>query len=507
MIKAPARGRGHLADVLAGVSVALVLIPQSIAYADIAGMPPARGLYAAALPPLLAAFFASSPYLQTGPVAITSLLTFGALSAHAPPGSDEYVALGLVLAAVVGIVRIAIGLLRGGAVAYLMSQPMLMGFAPAAALLIAASQLPQALGAEGGGDSILGEAFTALTETGTWEAAAIAMACGTVLVVLGGRRLHPLFPGVLVMVAAGGVYSELAGYSGATVGEIPAELPPVSFDLLWGDLPSLALSGVIIALVGFSEAASIARVFARRERLTWDPDREFVSQGIANVAAGVSGGFPVGGSFSRSSLNHLAGARTRASGAVTGISVLAFLPFAGVLEPLPRAVLSGIIIAAVVGLMRPGPPLRLWQASRPQFAIAWATFGLTLAFSPHVEYAVVAGVGLSIAVHLWRQLSVELEPWATGDTLHVLPRGVLWFGNAPSLEDRLVRLLAQHPDATHVVVHLGGLGRLDTTGALALRGFLGRARDAGVTVDLHDVPAHQRRLTESVVELEREPFD
>ena len=185
-------------------------------------MPAYRGLYAAVLPPIAAAFIASSPYLQTGPVAITSLLTFGALSSLAEPGSPEYVELGLLLAVVVGVVRVGLGLLRAGVLAYLMSEPMLMGFVPAAAILIAASQLPSALGAPSPSGGILEGAASALTDPGRWEATAIVLSLLVVLVIAGGRRIHALFPGVLVAVGLAIAYSVAVDYGGPTVGELPS---------------------------------------------------------------------------------------------------------------------------------------------------------------------------------------------------------------------------------------------------------------------------------------------
>ena len=469
-------------------------------------MPPYRGLYAAALPPLAAAFFASSPYLQTGPVALTALLTFGALTALAPAGSSEYVALGILLALVVGVARLAVGLLRAGVIAYLMSQPMLMGFIPAAAILILASQLPAALGAKAPGDGVLPDAGWTLVHPGAWETASVVLALGALALVLAGPRLHRLFPAVLVAAGAGIAYSLAAGYTGPEVGSIPSGFPPVSFRFPWSDLHRLLLPGVVIALVGFAEPSSIARTFAAQERRSWSSNREFVSQGVANVVSSVSGGFPVGGSFSRSTLNRLSGARTRWSGAVTGLAVLAFLPFASSLSSLPRAVLGAIVIGAVLGLIRVMPLFRLWRYSKPQFAVAWVTFGLTLGLAPHVERAVLAGIGLAIAVHLARELSLDVEKRFDGDTLHLEPTGVLWFGSARLLEDALLGLLPEHPELRRLVIHLGGVGRVDLSGALALRTLVQDARAAGLEVGLEDVPPRARRWVEPLIEPEEDPL-
>ena len=194
--------RFSVADLIAGISVTLILVPQSMAYAELAGLPSQHGLYAAALPPIAAAFFASSAYLQTGPVALTALLTLGALSPLAPPGSPEFVGLAAVLAVVVGLVRILVGVLRVGWLSYLMSAPMMGGFTSAAAILILSSQLPGAFGVEPPDGSVLGRAIWAVSHPASWEAPAVALTAITVVLVLGGRRIHPLVPGVLI--AAGG---------------------------------------------------------------------------------------------------------------------------------------------------------------------------------------------------------------------------------------------------------------------------------------------------------------
>jgi len=486
-------------DLVAGVSVALVLIPQSLAYATLAGMPPERGLLAATVPLIVAAPLLSSPYLQNGPTAVTALLTFGALSTIAEPGSDEYVALGLLLALIVGALRVAAGLLRAGVVAYLMSRPMLLGFIPAAATLIVASQLPNALAAEAPDGGVLERAGWALVHPGAWQPAALAMSATALIAVLGGRKVHALFPGVLVAVVAATLYSAVVGYDGPVVGTLEGALPAVSLDVRWSQLPVLLVPGLVIALVGFAEPASIARSFAAQDRQSWNADREFVSQGAANLAAGLTGGFPVGGSFSRSSLNRLAGARTAWSGAITGIVVLALLPAVSLLEDLPVAVLGAIVIAAAVNLFRLRPVRQTWGQSRPAGLIAVGTFVATLAFSPRIERGVLVGVGLSIAVHLWRELRIDMTVWREDDTLHLRPQGVLWFGAVQALEDRLLGELARERDASALVLHLDGVGRLDITAASALRLAMDEARRAGVRVAVEGTRPADQRLVDRVL--------
>ena len=469
-------------DVVAGVSVALLLIPQSMAYAGIAGLPPVHGLYAAILPPIVAAFFVSSPYLQTGPVAMTAILSFGALSTLATPMTAEYIGLAALLALVVGAFRVAIGASRVGFIAYLMSQPVLSGFTSAAALLIIASQVPSALGIVGGSGSLLQNALEALLGPGGWSVASILMSMGTIAIVLGGKRLHAAFPGVLVAVVLGVAYSRFAGFGGAIVGGIPTELPALTLALPWDRVQQLIVPGIAIALVGFAEPAAIARTMATKRREVWSADREFVSQGVANLAAGLSGGFPVGGSFSRTMVNVSAGGRSRWSGAITGAAVLLFLPFSAVLAPLPRAILAGVVIAALVPLVNIRSLVTLAKTSRGQAMVGAATFALTLALAPRIDLGVLLGVGLGVAVHLYRERRVEVHRRMEGDTLWLEAVGVLYFGSAARFEDALEAELAAHPEAKALTLDLRRVGRLDYTSATVIQRVASEVEEAGLEV-------------------------
>lgn len=432
-------------DVVSGVSVALVLIPQSLAYAGLAGVPAYVGLFASAFPLIAFALLASSPYLQTGPVALTSLLTAGALaSTDAAIESDEYIALAALLAVIVGVVRLAIGLCRFGSIVYLMAEPVMIGFTSAAGLVILSSQLPKAIGVDPGvlpdTANPIGRAFWAIGHPGEWEVAALAMSAVTLVLMLRGRRIHRLFPGVLVAVVAALLYSNLTDYAGQIVGEIDAGLPVWSFDLPWDSLGALIVGGVVIALVGFAEPSSIARTFANEDQSHWSSSREFVASGLANVVSGVTGAFPVGGSFSRSSINRFAGAHSRWSGLVTGVIVLAFLPFAGSLQALPQAVLGAIVVGAVLGLVRPVRLLRLARRSPWQAGLAWATWIATLATPPRVERAVILGVVLTVVFHVTRRFRLEKVPQDSGE-LVLKPRGLLWIATIGPLRDELERVI------------------------------------------------------------------
>lgn len=481
-------GRFQWADVIAGISVGLVLVPQAMAYAALAGLSPVHGLYAAAVAPVAAALFASSPFLQSGPVAMTSVLSFGALSVVAVPLSEQYTLLAALLALIVGCVRVVFGLLRAGFVADLMSQPITMGFTRAAGLLIIGSQLPKFLGAEVPVTGIVPATVWTLSHPQSWSLEASLIGCATLALIVVGRRIHVLFPGVLIAVVAGIFYSVATNYSGAVIGEVPAAIPHLSFALPWSYVPHLIFPGVVIALVGFAEPAAIARTMATQTRTRWSPDRELIAQGAANIAAGFVSAFPVGGSFSRTLINRGAGANSRWSGMITGLFVLAVLPFAAEFSPLPLSILAAIVIHAVVKLLNFGPLFRLLTISPPQAIVGWTTFALTLVMSPRIDLAVMIGIGFGVGVHLWRERNVHLNTLYRDGELTLEPVGVIFFGSVTVFDDALIRELAQHPDATRLTIDLRKIGRLDFTGVQTIRGVVADAQSAGLAVRI--IPGH-----------------
>jgi len=493
MLTRPARG-----DVVAAVSVSLVLIPQALAYAVIAGVDPVYGLYAAVAAPIAGAFVGSSPYLQTGPVAVTALLTFGALAPLAEPRTLAFAGLAAVLALLVGVVRVGIGLIGAGPIAYLMSQPVVVSFTTAAALIIISTQVPGLLGGEAEDGNPVLSAMKLLADPAAWSWSALVVGALSAAVLLGARRVSPLFPGALVAVVAGIVWSRLVSYDGDVVGRIVVELRAPS-GVSFADVLSLLVPALVIAVVGFAEPASIARRYAAMDRQPWDSNKEFVGQGLANLASGAAGGFPVGGSFSRTSLNRISGARSRWSGFLTGLLVLAVLPFVDVLSALPVAVLSGLVIGAVVSLIDVRTPLRFWRWSKPQLVVGLVTTVSTLVLAPRVERGVLLGVAAALAVHLWREMQVAVPTALDDGVLHLHPAGVLYFGSVPAVERAVNDQIAGHPDVDRVVLHLDAVGRLDLTGALMLRDLLEDAEAAGRAFEIVGAKAHAAKLLRRVI--------
>jgi SulP family sulfate permease len=489
-------GKGRwIADAIAGASVAFIAIPQGLAYAEIAGMPAYTGLYATAVPAVLAGFTSDSRYLQTGPVATTSLLTFGALaSLGAAAKSEEYIALAAVLALLVGVVRLLLGFMKLGGIADLMSRPIILGFTSAAAILIAGSQSDKAFGVEGAPGGFLQKLLFVLAHPGDWNWAAIGLSVLTAALVVGGKRIHSAFPGVMLAVLVGIVIGRMDSYPASLVGTVPSGLPNFSFAFMWSAIPSLLIPAIVIAVVGFSEATAVARTFAIQDRERWSANKELISQGVANMASAVSGGFPIGASFSRSSLNQSAGARTRWAGFFTGITILAFLPFASVVSSLPNAVLGAVVIIAVVKLIRVDKLLGLFKIAKLQGTIGVATFIATIALAPRVDLAVLLAILVAIGVHLYREISrVNVEAEVDADTLVIYPAGVLFFASANRFHDTILTRVADHPGITTVVFDLSKLGRIDYSGTLTLQEIAESLAKADLLVEVRGVGAHSEK--------------
>ncbi len=390
-------------------------------------------------------------------------------------------------------------MLRWGGIVYLMSQTVVVGFAGAASLLIIGSQVPSALGTTTQDPNPLLAATIALANPTAWEPASIAIALAAGAIVLASRLIHPVIPGSLIAVAGLTAASIAAGFGGAVLGAISVPLPLANVTLPFESTPALLLPAVVIAVVGFAEPAAIARRYAALDREPWDAGREFVGQGAANLAAAVSGAFPVGGSFGRTALARLAGARTRWTFVATSAAIGVALVLLPLLSALPVAVLAAIVIAAIALDLDLRSFRFYWQVARLQFAVAAFTFVATIVTAPHIERGILLGVAAAVAAHLWRENRVHAGASMEGPTLHLRPRGVLYFGSAHRLEQALVRQLSLHREADGLVVHLDGLGRIDVTGAIALGRLLDDAIEAGLAVEIRDVPIQARHIVDRVL--------
>ena len=632
------------ADILAGLTVALVLIPQSLAYAELAGLPPYYGLYASFLPPLVAALFGSSRQLATGPVAVVSLLTAAALEPLATAGSQQYIAYAILLALLVGIFQFSLGVLKLGLVVNFISHPVVNGFANAAALIIASSQLPKLLGiyvdkAPQHYETIFRILKAAMHYT-HWPT--LFMAALAFVIMYGLKRLAPQIPNVIVAVvittglswALGFEHTLVADVStihstqaehtisqynrsvnsiaqlfgkrsklmkdfnsseqnpdalkvldtkyalervnvqlqqlknqaasyrqelrsillegvkqnsgrlefypigtapqkaegdgriwrikvgnsplatdglqmtggGAIVGKIPRGLPSLSMpEIDYRIIRQLLPFVVIIALLGFMEAISVAKAMAAITGQRLDPNRELVGQGLANICGAVAKSYPISGSFSRSAVNLQSGAVSSLSSVFTSMMVVVVLLFfTPLLYHLPQSVLAAIIMMAVVGLLNIKGFIHVWMAQWYDGAISIITFVATLVFAPHLERGILVGVILSILVFLYKSMRPKVVDLSldVDRALHdavasgleecryidvVRFDGPLFFANASYLEDQIRNRRRTKKELKHIIISAGSINDIDASGEEALSLTIDRVRSAGIDISFSGV--------------------
>lgn len=465
-------------EALAGLTVGLMVIPQGVAYATLAGMPVVTGIYASLLPALVAALFGASPRLSVGPTALSCLLISASLSGLAEPGSPHWVTLAVWLSLLCGLVQVMLGWARFGWLLNLVNAPVLMAFTQAAAVLIIASQWQALIGWS--------------AAEGRWllpvHLPALAFGLGSLGTLVLARRWKPTLPAVLLVVLVTGALSRATGFAdqgGAVVGALPQGLPALFTPNWpgWQTLGQLALPVLIIALVSFLETAASAKVDNARQGTPWNQNQDLIGQGLAKVVSGLSGAFPTSASFSRSALNLYAGARTGwatvFSVLVVGLALLFFLP---VLHHVPQSVLAAIVVVAVVGLIQPQGFVRLWRLSRVEALTAGLTFGVTVLAAPRLYWGVIAGMLMALSHFLYQRLhpriiEVGLHPdgrlrdrhlWQlpalAPNTYALRMDAALDFGSAGALERSINDHLASHPDTRQLVLLAQPINRIDATG-------------------------------------------
>jgi SulP family sulfate permease len=492
------------ADLIAGITVALVLVPQSMAYAQLAGLPPYYGLYAAFLPGIIAALFGSSRQLATGPVAVVSLLTASALEPIAGANPELYIAYAVMLAFMVGIFQIGLGLLRLGVLVNFLSHPVVTGFTNAAAIIIGTSQLGKLFGvsvekAEHTYETVFNTLIEAFNST---HLETMLMAIAALSIMIAMKRLIPKAPNVLVAVAVTTVVSWLAGFEqmgGAVVGKIPEGLPPLAIPTMdFQTMGQLLSVTVAIALIGFMEAISIAKAMAASTRQRLDANQELVGQGLGNIFSSLSQGYAVSGSFSRSAVNISAGAKTGFSavvtGGVVGVTLLWLTPL---LYHLPQATLAAVIIMAVINLVKVEPIKHAWKVQRHDAAVSLITFMLTIIWAPHLDKGIMVGVLLSLALFLYRSMApriavlsrdpdgslrdAEVRKLETCRNISLIRfDGSLYFANTGYFEDKILERVALKPDLQFVIIDAEGINSIDSTGEEMLGMLTERLREAGV---------------------------
>ncbi len=631
-------------DFIAGLTVALVLIPQSMAYAQLAGMPSYYGLYAAFLPPMIAALFGSSRQLATGPVAVVSLMTAASLAPLATAGSEGYIAYALLLSLIVGTFQFLLGVLRLGLVVNFLSHPVVNGFTNAGAIIIATSQLEKMFGVYVDGKEHHYETIIEVCKGAVhythWPTFAIGISAFILMFVL--KKIAPKVPNVLVAVALTTVISWaigfqhdtkadiatiqsdktrelIAGFNAAmkakpdlekkqteagkvldeakkahdtmavlkaehevktiqfsleelsskasqfrkelrdvllkgvasengkmtfyAVGEMPAgaqndgrtwrlrvgnkplkteELPMMGGGAVVGDIPKglpsfsmppldmraishLMSAAIIISLLGFMEAISIAKAMAAKTGQRLDPNQELIGQGLANIIGSMTNGYPASGSFSRSAVNLQAGAVSGMSSLFTSLTVgLVLLFFTPLLYHLPQSVLAAVIMMAVIGLINASGFIHAWHAKKYDGAISVFSFLMTLAFAPHLDKGIMIGVFLSLAVFLYKSMRPNVSTLSRHDdeslkssVLHGLQEcqyidlirfeGPLFFANASYLEDKITDRMMNKKSLKHIVIVANGMNDIDASGEEVLSLVVSTVRSAGLDISFSGV--------------------
>ncbi|MNR79329.1 putative sulfate transporter [compost metagenome] len=475
-------------DAWAGISVGLVLIPQAVAYATLAGMPAATGLYAALLPSVIGILWGSSALLAVGPAALTSLLVFGSLAPMAAPASMQWVTLAIWLSIYTGVFQFMLGAFRLGRLSNLVSQPVIIGFINAAALIIMMSQIPALIGVPDLFVADIVKVLTRVTDAPGSVLMTSAFGFGTLILLLAFKRFLPRFPGILLVTILGTLLSWALGYSAtgaAIVGDIDKGLPPLALPAAipfehHRDLWSAAL---VLALISFTEAMSSCRVLARKRRERWDENQELIGQGLAKMASGFSGAFPVSGSFSRSALNLYAGATSAWSTLFSALCVLFSMLFlVDLLYYLPRSVLAAMIIVPVFSLFDFAAFKRLFVISRADAAIAIVTFLVTIISMPRLHWGVVAGITLTMVSYLYRHMQpriIEVSEHGDGtlrdslrfdlsrlapSVLAVRIDAALNFLTGAALERFVVTHCSADHDIRRVLLCVGSVNDIDATG-------------------------------------------
>jgi sulfate permease, SulP family len=505
-------------DLIAGAVVAVMLIPQGMAYALLAGLPAVVGLYAATVPLALYALFGTSRQLAVGPVAIVALLTLTGASQVAAPGTSEFLAAAALLALMVGALQLILGLLRAGFVVNFLSHAVVSGFVSAAAIVIALSQLGPLLGLRlDATQGVVPLLASALARIGDVDGVTAALGVGSIAILLLLRRVLPRLPGPLLVVVLGTLVAfafDLGGRGVSIVGTVPQGLPGLALPVIGLDtLSALLPAALTISFVGFMESFAVAKAIASKEGYEIDANRELVGLGVANLGAGAFATMPVTGGFSRSAVNYGAGARTPLASLVTAaLIVLTLLFFTPLFHFLPHAVLAAIVIVAVIGLVDLAEPARLFRLKPVDGWTLVLTVVATLTVG--IEAGILLGVAFSLLVFVWRSAyphTAELgylprlgayrnvqryeEAERYPGTLILRVDASLYFANMAFLTNLMSRYLAERPELRYVLFDFSGVNDIDAVALHTLEGLTASLTSRGIEVHVAAMKGPVRDLT------------
>lgn len=477
------------ADLFAGLTVAVVALPQSMAYAIIAGLPVQYGLYASIIPTVIGCLWGSSAHLITGPTTTASLLVFSALSTMAPPGSADYLQLAALLALMAGVIRLGLGVARLGVLLNFVSHSVLLGFTAGAAVLIAFKQLPSLLGIPvSSGHGFIRTLVELSGQLHTVHFPTFLLGLLTIGIVIAFNFKWPKAPGTLVAMMVVGLLVALLDLEKGpmrVVGAIPPNLPPLSKPgwASFEQVGQLAPAALAISILGLMEAISISQTIADQTRQRLNVNREFIGQGLANVGAAFFSGYPCSGSFTRSAVNFRSGAKTPMSGVVSGLAVIVAILLAGPLAAkLPLSALAGVLIVVAYQLIRVDGILRVLRATRSDAAVMMVTFLVTVFLN--IEFSIYVGVLLSIGLHMAKtshpriysvvpdRQTGKMTGFAEGRTCCQMDiiqiEGSLFFGSTAFVLEDLQRRMRHHPDVANLLIRMHHVNTIDASGIHAL---------------------------------------
>lgn len=497
-------------DLSAGLTVGVMLIPQGMAYALIAGMPPIYGLYASLVPLVLYALFGTSRQLAVGPVAMVSLLVAAAVGPLAGGDTSAYIGFALLLSLMVGVLQFGLGLARFGFLVNFLSHPVLSGFTSAAALIIGLSQLKHLLGVDIERSNYIHEIIiTAGQQIGDVHGLTLAIGLASIALLVALRRWLPVIPGALAAVAltTGAVWAlDLASMGVKIVGEVPSGLPsPTLPPMDWNVAQSLVPSALAIGLVGFMESIAVAKVYATRHRYEVDANKELIGLGLANIAGSFFSAYPTTGGFSRTAVNDQAGAKTNLAAIFSaGIIALTLLFLTPLFYFLPKAVLAAIVMVAVFGLIDVEEAKHLWKVDRMDFSLMVLTFFATLSLG--IEAGILTGVVVSLIMVVYETSTphtavmgrlpgtetyrnLQRNPEALTDSCVVIIRmdASLYFANVNAFKDLIANIDASDETLEALVIDMYPVNTLDSTGAHGLAEIIHDVRQHGVKVYLSGV--------------------
>ena len=498
-------GRILRADIIAGITLSLVLIPQAMANAQLAEMPPYYGFYASFVPIMVSALFGSSRQLSTGPVALVALMVASELGQLAS-NEQDYIAYAILLALMVGLFQFGLGVLRLGMLVNFLSHPVVLGFTNAAAIIIGTSQIDKLFGVtvERGGAHY--ERMMRMWDTIStgFHPPTLILGLSAIALLFILRRISPQIPNVLIVAVLTTGVSWFIGfeqnYGGMVVSTIPEGIPAFALPTIdWGIIPHMFSATMTIALIGFLETISIAKAIATQTRQRIDANQELLAQGLSNMAGSFFQSFPVSGSFVRSTVTLRAGGQTGFASVIAGLVViLLLLFFTPLLYHMPLATLAAIVMVSVAGLVHFKPIIRAWQVHKHDGIVAVSTFALTLIFAPHLDKGILIGAGLSLVLYLHRTMKPRvaiLARHSDGAYRDAVEHGLelcdaiatirfdgsLYFGSAGAFEDTVLERIGD-PKLRYVIVDAEGMNEIDATGEEMLVGVVQRLHEAGVEV-------------------------